>query len=340
MLAFGILIFAGIAVATTIITDKGITFDDGNITGLRQIDLDNGPLIITDTSNGVISALFNLPLPEIVTLAATDPMPINVSSTSFFGDVNNFDNLNGNSRFTEHNLNNGTLATASFTANNNVGNRVAFGIGSSNFERAGINLNNNAFVALNSPGNFTFFNIFPTSWKWIANSEIPPSFNFQEIMLLDNVGNLDIAGNFTGTQIYGEMWQFNLTNPNTITISVIGEFVNITGYRNGTINGFDFVNDELVAQVPGVYQVSFNVGYGDTAMTRHGFAILKKGVQMLNIGAGGVITNNNDVTTPSASGFIRLDVGDRIGLAVEDRFNPANNIEVIASNVNIVRVGD
>lgn len=154
--------------------------------------------------------------------------------------------------------------------------------------------------------------------------------------------DLNVTGNFTGNQIYGEMFFFDLDNPTTIVIPGLGlaNATNITNMGPGLMNGFSFMNNNsLIAQVPGIYKAEWNLVYEDSTNSKHGFSITINGVFQNNTGSAGIITNANDVSNPGGSGLIRLEEGDVINLVAGDRFAPISDVDILSANLNLLRVG-
>lgn len=186
--------------------DSVIYANPGELNNPTNIVLNDEPLFIFDDSTNQLKAYFNLPPDQDPSKDLLEFQPlINItesnSSTGFIGNVNNFDNINGQSRFKETNINSGTSASAAFVAENDIGFTTAFGIGSSNFQFAGTPFPNSAAVFHQSPGEFNFANGFKVGWNWIANNQSGAPFNFFQSMSLSPEGNLDILGNITGDNL-------------------------------------------------------------------------------------------------------------------------------------------
>lgn len=193
-----ILFSYGVIVTGGSITFRGDTqtFEgSGIMNNLRNITLDNESLLIVDQETGLIITYFNVPndeLPNASSIISTN------RSTGFRGDVNNQDNVNQFSRFSETNFNNGTNASAGFIGINDIGNRISMGIASSNFEFDGTPTANIGAIRLGSPANMFFINDFIQGWLWI--SDLNDTGGFQDpftAMDLEPNGNLSVRGNLT-----------------------------------------------------------------------------------------------------------------------------------------------
>lgn len=206
----GIILMAFLVVADTTISDTRISTVNVDVSSILKVatinnvslmNMDEGPLIFATDSKAF--AVFNGNITQTLALVQTDPtLEASAGTVSFFGSVNNIDNINDQSRFRETNLNNGTSATSAFVAVNDKGFSTSFGIGSSQFEFAGIEFNNDAAIFHDSPGKFNFANGRYTAWNWRANRDNSSIlFNFTESMQLSPEGNLNVAGNFTGHSI-------------------------------------------------------------------------------------------------------------------------------------------
>lgn len=207
LILFLILLFSYVLVVTgagATLRGNSISYESpGQIEGLANISLRNTPLVIADSVTGGLIAVFNAPsnfTAEIVSQMEVGNTTFFFpnTSTSLLGDVNNFDDINAQSRFRETNINNGTSASAAFVAVNDVGFTTAMGIGSSNFAFGGLELNNFGTIFHLSPAGFNFANGFFEGWNWIANlDDTNSSFNFSTAMQLSPGGNLNISGNLT-----------------------------------------------------------------------------------------------------------------------------------------------
>lgn len=221
LILLGIVMFSYIFIVTgagTTLRGDTLSFDNpGVLNSLQNITLDNTPLIITDKNTSGLIAIFNAPL-NFAPAVAQDASSGNSTfffpntSISFLGDVNNFDDINNQSRFSETNINNGTSASAGFKAINNLDFFVTFGIGSENFEFGGVPFNNEGAILNAGPGKFNFANINFAGWDFRSNV----SGTFVESMQLSGGGNLNIAGNFTVN--------------NTIAFTHVEEADNETGF--------------------------------------------------------------------------------------------------------------
>lgn len=201
--------------AVTIITDSSVQSPTGDYSDLfvegsltfdndlvGSLNLPGIPLVFRDGAR--IFALFNGNATFTTTTIQQTPVfnITNGTSTLFIGDVDNIDNVNGQSRFRETNLNNGTAATSAFTVVNDLGHSTAFGIGSSNFEFAGVPFPNEAAIFHDGPGEFNIANGYDYGWDWRANQlNQSGNFDFVESMQLSPRGNLNIDGNYSGDNI-------------------------------------------------------------------------------------------------------------------------------------------
>ncbi len=114
------------------------------------------------------------------------------------GDVDNFDSIDGLSRFREINLNNGTNASAGFIGVNDIGRFISMGIGSSNFEFINMSFPSLGALRLNAPSPMIFANDFFNGWLWVTDLNNGTNFSSPfTSMQLRPTGNLSIRGNFT-----------------------------------------------------------------------------------------------------------------------------------------------
>lgn len=159
------------------------------------------------------------------------------------------------------------------------------------------------------------------------------------------LGDLNVTNNITGNQIYGEMWFHNESvsgNPTIITSQ--DAWYNVTGFNQTTesgqtLNGFSYSNYELICQVSGLYKVDYSISFGGGLNDEYKTSIGVNGVNKNNtethrkLGAGG------DVGNTGSSGFISLNVNDKITLMILNDDAIANS-DIHSANLNLIRIGD
>ena len=162
-------------------------------------------------------------------------------------------------------------------------------------------------------------------------------------------GNLSVSGNFTGNQIYGEMYNYT-TFGTFFTVDLItqGVYVNLTNMSAGSINGFNFTSAEkssggsyLTAFVDGVYKVDFGISFeGVTAGGTYGFSVAKNFDETQSRECYRRRDGTGNLGALSITCIINLNVGDTINVKVEDESDPVKDIMVDSANLNILRVGN
>ncbi len=198
-----LIFFVFVEGAGVTISGNSLSFQElGRLDNAQNITLQNKTLFIVDEQNGILKAYFNLPEAESVIPTILDSEFPNTffsnTSTGFLGDVDNFDSVNGFSRFKETNLNNGSNASAGFIGVNDIGRFISFGIGSSNFQFINLDLPSLGALRLNAPSPMVFANDFFNSWLWVTDRNNGTNFSSPlTSMRLNPGGNLSIAGNFT-----------------------------------------------------------------------------------------------------------------------------------------------
>ncbi len=172
----------------------------GVINNLQNITVQNHSLVIIDGVDGSLKAYFNAQPGQFPTVI-TQSFPPSFSSnttTGFIGDVDNFDNVNGFSRFKETNLNNGPDARSGFIAVNDIEDNITFGIASSNFKFGNRFLNRTGAVVLDAPNIMIFLNAQSRNCVWFTDNDPGPGIQTpMPVMNLSNDGDLGIDGNFT-----------------------------------------------------------------------------------------------------------------------------------------------
>jgi len=196
----GITIFLlTITTASVFINDQLIDLGGGDINDLATLNLFDAPLLIMDTVRNVPIAIFNANDTFIpVTAESFSVVSFPNTSIGFFGNVDNFDNVNDFSRFKETNLNNGSLAVAGFQGENDLGHTFGLGITSSSFSIAGMDLPNEAVTFSLAPGGTTFSNFLDQGFDWFVNkNDSVVSFDFTKVASLSKDGDLNISRNLT-----------------------------------------------------------------------------------------------------------------------------------------------
>ena len=93
-----------------------------------------------------------------------------------------------------------------------------------------------------------------------ANIKLTPNpiITLGKISLVDDpiVNDLNVTGNFTGNEIYGDI---SVHPDGNITIDIEAPNVhrNITGFDTTKLNGFSLQDDALVAEIDGCYKFNF-----------------------------------------------------------------------------------
>lgn len=159
------------------------------------------------------------------------------------------------------------------------------------------------------------------------------------------LGDLAVQNNFTGNQIYGEMWFHNDTNLNVTAIGSAGVWYNISALQgsqntnNQTLNGFSFSNGSLISQVTGLYQSNYCISGTTGNSNRYHFALAINEVIQLNTEQHSRTTSGGDSREACGTGFISLTEGQYVTLMVLND-DTANDISINSVNVNLMRIGD
>ena len=164
---------------------------------------------------------------------------------------------------------------------------------------------------------------------------------------IDASGNVNVSGNITGNEIYGEMWFHNDTVYNITIISSSGTFYNVSalgglqGSNNQTLNGFTFTGGTtgtLTAQVDGLYKCGYSISGGGST-NQYRIIISKNNIPQVNTEQHVKSGSGSIINSIGSSGFIRLSVGDMINLQIQNA-DATNNFEVNSVNLNCVRIGN
>ena len=151
-------------------------------------------------------------------------------------------------------------------------------------------------------------------------------------------GSLNVTGNITGNQYYGEMWYHNHT-ATELNFAVDGVFYNLT-FSESSTNGFIFndAGDYLESQIAGKYLVNY-MASGDGQNNHIYFtSVLVNGVTQDNLESHKKMTAGGDIVTMTGNGFIDLNVGDEVKLATAD-VGDIGTGNYYSANLNLVRIG-
>lgn len=162
-------------------------------------------------------------------------------------------------------------------------------------------------------------------------------------------GNLNITGNFTGNQIYGEFYNYSsVLTPANQEINLAGVYYNWTGNASvGNLNGFTFSANSkakggnmLTAQVRGEYKFSFAMSFlSETAGGLFGFSIAENSDQMAHRNCYSRREAKTEVGSVSVTCIMDLMVGSNLSIMIENE-NADRDINIHTANLNVVRVGN
>lgn len=151
--------------------------------------------------------------------------------------------------------------------------------------------------------------------------------------------NLNVSGNFTGNQIYGEMWYHNHT-ATELDFAVDGAYYNLT-FNNSLVNGFTFddAGDYLESGYDGVYKASY-MASGDGQNNHVYFtSVTVNAVVVDKCESHKKMSAGSDIVTMTGDCFIELTAGDKIRLATAD-VGATGTGNYYSASLNLVRIGD
>ncbi len=329
-----VLVIGGLGVGTSTPVGKLNVIGDINITNFSlvevfSIDFDNGDRIISNDSLQI--------LVDNEVRAIFGPL-----ETEITGNVKNIDDIDGISRFSETNLNDGNASIAAFSATNNIGQIFWMGISGSNFD---IGINDfeagEAALFLDSPHKMNFLIGHHTGFIWrnnpTNNSLLINTTNI--LMELDRNGNLNVIGNLTANNIYGYV---KLKNESGVVIDLIsaGVYENITGINNGSkLNGISYDGDHaFTIDIDGTYEVSASVSFTGASAKEFTFDILVNGVTQDIYSIRKTSTSNAQIGASIGPYAISLNVNDSLTLGVADGTTPQDPT-ILSVQFGLRRIG-
>lgn len=160
------------------------------------------------------------------------------------------------------------------------------------------------------------------------------------------LGDLNVTNNFTGNQIYGELW---LHDGVTIDLVGVGVYVNITGLNSTWNNGFTYDgNGTLTAQIRGVYDTQWHLSFSGSASSEYDTGIgingdvlgMVNGQSMNKTQAHKTIGTGGQTENMGAGGNLCIAVGDQITMMIADESTPAQDATINNLQLNLQRIGD
>jgi len=161
-------------------------------------------------------------------------------------------------------------------------------------------------------------------------------------------GDLNVTGNITGNNYYGEMWNYT-TNISawTFPIAEEGIYYNLTGLASDRRNGFLYTSTTgaqggsyLTTQIAGRYKADIAFSFeGSNNNQLYSVTVSKNFLQSRNCYARRYVSTQAIVASMTVSCFIDLAEGDIINVQIENEAGTAD-IKIHAININLMRIGD
>lgn len=206
---------------------------------------------------------------------------------------------------------------------------------------------NDVLERINIKMNGTILNQFTSAGTNITGGNLNVVNNVTIEDNLDVTGYINQTdGNATINLIYGEMYNYSdSSDPFFMDLPVAGTYYNLSNMTAGTLNGFQFTDNEdgsgsyLTAEIDGLYEISFTVSFkGETAGGLYGFSVNANH----NPSSSRHCYSRRDATTSvgnlGVTCLLDLTVGDEVVVMVENE-NANRGIYVHTANLNLRRVG-
>lgn len=133
---------------------------------------------------------------------------------------------------------------------------------------------------------------------------------------------------------YGGFYQYEV--PTTITITVQGDYYQITGNSAGPLLDMTFSSDALTIGQTGVYLVSTTASYSDGGNTNFETAIFVDGVKN-EMSACHAATTGNLYNQASGTAIISITENQVVDLRIVNQTN-TNNVDIEHCAVTLVRI--
>jgi hypothetical protein len=149
-------------------------------------------------------------------------------------------------------------------------------------------------------------------------------------------GDLNVTGNITGNQIYGEAWG---TDIGEVSLASAGVYYNITNLTVGNVNGFHLSGGGLIAEVSGMYSVRSQFAFSGQPNNEYHLALGVNGERVQSCHTERLIGSGGDVGSASITCFCPMEQGDNMTSMVEN-VDSSGNPTIHNINLNMVRIGD
>jgi len=161
-------------------------------------------------------------------------------------------------------------------------------------------------------------------------------------------GDINVTGNITGNQIYGEMYNYSPhATPWTFDITEDDVYFNLTGLVAGNLNGFGFSNgtvgeegSHLIAEVDGLYKACLSMSFLSNAVGGDfGISVARNFDETQSRDCYSRREASTNIGNVGVCCLIGLEGGDTVNIKVENEDNTRDMI-IHTVNLNLMRVGD
>ena len=145
------------------------------------------------------------------------------------------------------------------------------------------------------------------------------------------------GANLSLNGVYGELWMINESGY-TFSIAVSEVYYNLTILETDELEGFNNSNGTLTALHEGFYSGDFHISFSGQTGSTHGAAIMINGNRH-NACYNQRKLGSSDVGNMGGTCIFELVKGDNITLGIDDDDATPNDISIITSNLNVVKIG-
>ncbi len=151
-------------------------------------------------------------------------------------------------------------------------------------------------------------------------------------------GNLNVTGNFTGNQFYGET-NIHPDGNITVIINTQGVHENITGFNESTSNGFTLIgNHSLRVDIAGVYDADFWISSSGGVNKIYESCLAVNG-EHATPHAHRRQGTPGDIGSISGGGILLLNEGDMINLQIKNT-EGTQNVDIFYAGMRFDRIGN
>lgn len=158
------------------------------------------------------------------------------------------------------------------------------------------------------------------------------AFIFAFISFIFSIGSEEIPETY-----YGELWNKSDEGFTTIDLVTIDTYVQITELNEGLSNKVTINESDLIIQSAGLYKINAVASIVAGGNSEFGLKLFINDTGQDNCYSH-AHGSSSQTDIFSITCFLELNIGDRIGLYLDDHTNPPNDAVFNSANINILKI--